>query len=89
MKTNNTKCKLNNSQYPNCCCNECYDNVIEFDGISIGDYFVYQGYYSYLNNKDIKIKKILPNWGKNKEGIYFVISNEGQAEWASKNELVN
>jgi hypothetical protein len=35
MKVRNIKCKTSKNTYPNCHCNECIQNITEFNGIKI------------------------------------------------------
>jgi len=40
LKMNDKKCEAFNSQFPNCHCNDCIENVVEFNGFKKGSIYI-------------------------------------------------
>lgn len=49
-KTNGKKCLLNNSQYPDCSCNECIENIIEYKTIKKNHVYLLEGRHVFVTS---------------------------------------
>ena len=74
MKTNEKKCKLNKSEFPDCHCDECYHNVEEYLGKVKGKVYLYTGdRIQYMQNKKVTINKKMKEEKEERERIINII----------------
>ena len=93
MKTNEKKCKLNKSEFPDCHCDECYHNVEEYLGKVKGKVYLYTGdRIQYMQNKKVTIESFLPGGDEHKTCEAFIKlfgGTGGQCDWIPKKEIIN
>jgi hypothetical protein len=93
MKTNNKRCSTSGKQYPECHCNECYDNVVEYLGKIKGEIYFYNGKYAeqYLRNKLVVIERFHPDGHPStcEALIRLGGGSGGQCGWIPREEIIN
>lgn len=79
VKTNGIKCPTNNSRYPNCHCNDCLGNVIQYMGFKKGEKVLF-------DNQLCEIDQFFPYAGRNggKTCEVFITSGKSISQYSEK-----